>query len=124
MLCQREYSHPPGAVLWQLPGGGGAAGEDIIDAANRELSEESGVVGKQCRLLGSYYMDNRRTDMVQHVVLCTDLEDRPGTCDPEEFIDSYWIPVTEVRQYIRDGRFDSAFLLAALNLYFSCVEQP
>ena len=124
MLCQREYSHPPGAVLWQLPGGGGAAGEDILVAANRELSEESGFVGRRCTLLGSYYMDNRRSDMVQHVVLCTDIEERPGTCDPEEFIESYWVPVDEVRRRIRDGSFNSAFLLAALTLYFSHVEHP
>jgi 8-oxo-dGTP pyrophosphatase MutT (NUDIX family) len=73
MLIQKEYSYPPNQIMWQLPGGGTREGEDIITAANRELSEESGYIGTTCKEIGSFYIDNRRSDMKQYVVLCTNL---------------------------------------------------
>jgi len=123
MLLQKEYSYPPNEVMWQLPGGGGNAGEDIIQAANRELSEESGVMGKQCTLLGSYYLDNRRSDIKQYVVLCTDLEEKIAQRDEEEFIETHWIPLSELSSYISSGEFNNAPLLAALNVYFAANVQ-
>lgn len=123
MLFQKEYSHPPGGVMWQLPGGGGNFDEDIIEAANRELSEESGFVGKNCKVLGSYYMDNRRSDRKQYVVFCTNLTEKTAKHDDEEFIETHWIPLSDIRSHIKNGEFKSATLLAALNLYFTIVEQ-
>ena len=42
VLVQKEYSYPPDVIMWQLPGGSMENSEDILQAANRELSEESG----------------------------------------------------------------------------------
>ena len=119
MLIQKEYSYPPDSISWQLAGGGMREGEDIAEAANRELSEESGVVGGSCKVLGYYYVDNRRSDERQHVVLCTDLRPQAGQRDDEEFIETHWVPILKLRSMIAAGEFDNAFLLAALNLYFA-----
>src|SRR5688572_6671095 len=65
ILLQREYSYPPDEVMWQLPGGGIEAGEDAIAAASRELAEESGYAGTDVEIIGSYYMNNRRSEARQ-----------------------------------------------------------
>lgn len=119
MLLQKEYSYPPDSIMWQLPGGVMQEGEDIIVAANRELSEESGIVGDSHTIIGYYYVDNRRSDAKQYVVLCTDLRPRVGQRDDEEFIETHWVPISKLRSMIAAGEFTNALLLTALNLYLT-----
>lgn len=119
ILLQKEYSYPPDQILWQLPGGAMIEGEDVIKAANRELSEESGFIGGNCRQIGFYYVDSRRSDAKQYVVLCTNLKPKAGKRDAEEFIETYWLSISKVKTMIAAGEITHALLLAALNLYFA-----
>lgn len=118
MLLQKEYSYPPNKVLWQLPGGQIEEGEDIIAAARRELREESNVDVRDCRLIGYYYTNNRRSDQKQYVVVGTDIKDAQAPSDPEEFIDSFWVPVGDVERKVSQGDFHNITLLAAFGLWF------
>lgn len=117
ILLQREYSYPPNQIMWQLPGGSVGIGEDILDAAKRELSEESGFTAKSCEIAGFYYTNNRRSDERQYVVVCTELAPQNAEGDPEEFISNHWMPVDELDKLITNGEIENAFLLAALNLW-------
>ena len=119
VLLQKEYSYPPDKILWQLPGGGMLEGEDIIVAANRELSEESNMIAKNCEVIGSFYLNNRRTDMKQYVVVATDLETKLGQRDDEEFIENIWIPIAKLDRMVQTGEFENVNLLAALCLWLS-----
>jgi ADP-ribose pyrophosphatase len=119
ILLQREYSYPPNTVMWQLPGGGMDKGEDIPATAKRELLEESDVIAGSCEVIGSFYVNNRRSDEKQYVVLCTELHPETGRRDDEEFIESVWMPVSKLRPMIASGEFDNIYLLAALNIWFS-----
>lgn len=117
MLLQREYSYPPNAVLWQLPGGGMNPGEEVTETGLRELSEESGLTAKKCTLLGSFYTSNRRSDQLQYVVVCSDLISRTLPADPEEFIESVWMEQSAVTELVKSGAIQNINLLAALQLF-------
>lgn len=117
VLMQKEYSHPPGKVMWQLPGGSMKSGEDIITAARRELAEESGYGAETCVVLGSYYTYNRRSDQKQHVVLCTDLYKDTQAADEDEFIETYWLSKKTVAAMIASNKLENINALAALNIW-------
>lgn len=117
VLVQLEYSHPPGVVLWQLPGGSMHEGELPEEAANRELAEESGYSADKQTILGYYYTNNRYTARKQHIVLCERLMRKQMPKDKDEFIDSHWKSLDEVLAMIKSGDVNNVNMLAALMLW-------
>lgn len=118
VLVRREYSYPPDGVLWQLPGGAVEPEEDVFVAAERELRAESGVSTDVVERVGSFYLDNRRSDARMHVVQCTGLHMDESAPDDAEPIDSHWFTVIEVHDLISNGEIGDVTMLAALNLWF------
>ena len=117
LLVQREYSYPPNKVLWQLPGGGVHHGEDILDAAKRELAEEAGLNARKTSEIGYYYTMNRRSDQQQYVVVCEDLFEHKLPEDDDEFIENYWFSPAEIEKMIKTGEIVTAPFLAAFCLW-------
>ncbi|MBV8148319.1 MAG: NUDIX hydrolase [Candidatus Eremiobacteraeota bacterium] len=56
VILVRQYRHPAGAVLWELPAGTAEADEDPIAGAARELREETGYRAARIRPLGALYV--------------------------------------------------------------------
>ncbi len=52
LLIKRRY--PPFENSWALPGGGVESSEDLVDAARRELMEETGLVAEDLRQFKTY----------------------------------------------------------------------
>lgn len=117
LYVEREYSYPPNEVMYQLPGGAVKRDEELEIAANRELSEEAGYVAKNVEIIGSFYVDNRRSDVRQYVAICTDLSERSLPKDAEEFIEGEWMSFAHVRERIAAGEVTNINMLAALQLF-------
>lgn len=122
VLLQREYSYPPDEVMYQLPGGGIERDEDVITAANRELSEESGYISKETKLIGSFHTSNRRSDSKQYVVVARNLEGHKLPEDEEEFIENIWLMMDQLKELVRSGEVTNINLLAALQLFESITD--
>jgi ADP-ribose pyrophosphatase len=57
ILLQRQYRHGVGRVCLSLPGGGLNQGESPLEAAKRELREETGYESRDWAALGAFAMN-------------------------------------------------------------------
>lgn len=92
LLVQRR--HPPFAGSWALPGGFVEPGEQVLDAAPRELSEETGVRVERPELLGVYDTPGRDPrGWTVSVVYLAQLDDEPLAKGADDAQDARWFPV-------------------------------
>ena len=118
ILLQKEYSHPIGKRLWQLPGGGLNDNETPEQGADRELQEESKMKGSEYQIIGSYLMNNRRSENLMYVIVAKDLESVTGLPDDlEENVGSFWKTPQEVDEMIRTGEMINCHALASWAIY-------
>ncbi len=127
ILIQTEYSYPPEQYMYQLPGG---AIEDHdkepILAGLRELEEESGYTTDEntfVQYLGFYFSNNRRSSAKHHVILVQNpVESGAIKWDPEEYIESEWIDISDLRTMIGQGKIVNYSILTGLALYDNRVK--
>jgi len=60
VILVREYRHGCNDYVWQLPAGKINDGETAMEAARRELLEETGYEADTMKLLGSWYISSPR----------------------------------------------------------------
>jgi ADP-ribose pyrophosphatase len=114
-LMVQVSRYPTGRAEWEFPAGSIEDGEDILEAACREVSEESGYDLKQVRLMYSYNPMSGIADQVFHIVKGLAGEGNRAP-DMSEVNAVDWFTAEEIREMIRrnlmrDGYTLTAFLL-------------
>ncbi len=84
VVLVKQYRHPVGRWLLELPAGGLEPGEDPLAAARRELREEVGLEAKTWRPLGEFYSSPGYASELLHAFLATDLTPVPTQPDDDE----------------------------------------
>jgi 8-oxo-dGDP phosphatase len=100
VLLIRQYRHPVGRLLWEIPAGlRDVAGEDPWATAQRELLEEAGYRARDWRVLADYFSSPGFTNERLRVYLARDLElvpqaERDFVPEGEEaFLLTSWLPL-------------------------------
>jgi 8-oxo-dGDP phosphatase len=79
VLLIRQYRHPVGRLLWEIPAGlRDVAGESPWASAQRELLEEAGYRARDWRLLADYYSSPGFSTERLRIFLARDLEAVPA----------------------------------------------
>jgi 8-oxo-dGTP pyrophosphatase MutT (NUDIX family) len=76
-----QYRYPLDVYSWEIPEGGGNHDESNLEAAKRELKEETGLSAYKWTYLNSLYTSNSITNEIGHIFLAEDLVE--GQSDPE-----------------------------------------
>ena len=82
ILLERQYRHAANDYLWELPAGRIDPGEPELEAAQRELLEETGYSAKTWRRVLRFYASPGFVAETMAVYLATGL--RKGRAQPEE----------------------------------------
>jgi ADP-ribose pyrophosphatase len=112
----RQYRHPTGEVLLEIPAGTLGAGEDPAACASRELVEEVGLRPQRLDHLVTYYTTPGITNEKMHIYFTDDVEDAERALEPGEVIDIVRKPVKQLRELIASGDIVDAKSMLGLSL--------
>ena len=105
----RQFRYAHDKVLTEIPAGKLDAGEEFLEAAKRELWEETGIVGGNFRFLGEIYTTPAFVDEVIYMYLVTDFDEEGSQhLDRDEFLNVEKIPLDTLVKMTLDGEIRDA----------------
>jgi ADP-ribose pyrophosphatase len=108
VLLVRQYRLPVGKYLWELPAGKVDEGETPLQAAKRELAEETGYRAKQWEKLAIFYPSPGFLAEKMTIYLAHDLTAGQQTPMEDERIDTKWFTAKEIDALIRSYKIIDA----------------
>jgi len=99
---------------WEIPAGRIEAGEDPIDAAQRETLEETGWRPGPLSLLFSYFPSIGLIDQRFYIFLADGAEHAGELTDSSESDRVEWVAISDLPELIKRGEIQDGFSLTAL----------
>ncbi|HSB65716.1 MAG TPA: NUDIX hydrolase [Anaerolineales bacterium] len=116
ILFVRQYRHPAGMELLELPAGTVKDGETPEVCALREIREETGFAAGKLTKLGEFFLAPGYSTEYMVVYLASELKFGPLPGDPDEFITLQPISIEQAYSMARDGKVIDGKSLAGLFL--------
>ena len=109
-----QYRYPLNEYSWEIPMGGGLIEHDILESAQRELKEETGLTAAVWTRIARLHTSNSVTDEEGFVFLAEELTQ--GDLEPEETEDlRLWkLPLAEAIRMVMDDRITDGITVAGL----------
>jgi ADP-ribose pyrophosphatase len=110
VLLIKQYRHPVGMDLWEIPAGLlDIEGEDFVAGAARELAEEADLMASRWNVLADFFNSPGSSSEAIRIYLARGLSEVPGHArhvrtDEEAEIELRWISLEEAVAAVLDGR--------------------
>lgn len=114
VYCVRQFRYPYREHLLELPAGKLERGEDPLECAKRELSEETGFTAERYVSLGKLYPSPGYCGEILHLYLATGLRRGARHLDAEEFLDNEKYSLDELVSMVLSGALTDAKTVAAV----------
>jgi ADP-ribose pyrophosphatase len=108
VLLVRQYRLPAEKYLWELPAGRLDPGEKPLQAAKRELVEETGYRARKWTRMASFFVSPGYVQERMTIYLATNLTEGEATPMDDERIETRWFSRKELASMIRDGKIEDA----------------
>lgn len=110
----RQWRHPAGAEMIEIPAGTLDPGEEPRATAERELAEECGLAAAAWEAGPRFFTAPGFCDELMHLFLATDLADASAEAEDDEEIELSWLTLGEAEAAVDDGRIVDAKTIAGL----------
>ncbi|MBF9142136.1 NUDIX domain-containing protein [Hymenobacter properus] len=109
-----QYRYALNEYSWEIPMGGGPVARDVLESAQRELKEETGLLAARWTRIARLHTSNSVTDEEGFVFLAEDLTQ--SDVEPEETEDlRLWkLPLAEAVRMCMTDRITDAISVAGL----------
>ena len=104
ILLVRQYRLPARQYLWEMPAGKIDKGETALQAAKRELKEETGYRAKKWTKLVKYYPSPGFLAETMTIYVAENLTEGEAQPMEDERIEKRWFTRKEIEEGIRSGK--------------------
>jgi len=122
VLMVRQYRHPVGGVLLEIPAGTLKPGEDPMACAARELEEETGYRAEKLIHLITIYPAPGYSSEVLHIYLARGLKRGIRAPEVDEEISVIEMTFDQILDGIRDGKIRDSKTIAAILYYLISIK--
>ena len=125
ILIEKHYRHSMHGYVCELPAGHISKGEPPIEAAKRELAEETGYRPRQIRFMFRAREAQPRMPHYLNFFVASSLVKRRKIHDPREKISVSWVRRSRFEQMIKQGKITDLKTITAYAYYkMACSGRP
>lgn len=114
----KQYRYAYGKEVLEIPAGKLEAGEDPLNAAKRELKEETGVSAEKFEKIAEVYPSPGYTNEIIYIYRAYPVSAGAASPDPDEFLSVLWIGEEDAEKMLKSGEISDAKTIIALQRYF------
>ena len=103
-IFERQYRHGLGKTCYEIPAGVIEPGESPMEAAKRELMEETGYLAERMAYLGPIAPAPGYSDELLHLYMAMGLSFVGASPDDDEFINVDLVDLNEMVDQVLDGK--------------------
>ena len=122
LVMVRQYRKPADKVMLEVPAGKIDPGEKPLDAAVRELKEETGYTAAKVEFLTQFYPSVGYSEEVLYLYLCTGLTPGETNFDENEAIDIEEVELDRLFKMAMSGEIDDAKTLIAILMVKALID--
>ena len=112
----RQYRHPAGKELLEIPAGKLMEGEEPLECARRELEEEIGYRAGSWTRLASFYTSPGFSDEVLYLFLAEELVPTQASPEADEFLEVLKVSLDEALELVASGEIEDSKSIVGIAL--------